>query len=159
MLYKFPDTYLDEAYSHYKDKVLSIKYMDDKPVSLVMFKKINSMFGRMLASYVLLGREVGLPHGLGTIVAVKYERKNRFMTVRSYNSESKNIDPDNTSILDRFGYKIKFRRNGLLYNRPVTGFKFIPAWSFKEKLRLLIKNGHGGRFSYLTSKTLHRDEI
>lgn len=157
MLYKFPSSYIEDAYEFYKDKVSNISYIKDKPLPFHKFKRINNLFGKMLVEYVLLGREVGLPFGIGTIVAVKEERKNKYRHVPSYMNSG--IDSENYTVLDRFTYKIKFRRNGNLSGKPITGFKFIPAWQFNNRLKLLARDGHGGRYSYLTSKTLYRNEI
>ena len=158
LVHKFPSSYIKDAFAYYKNKISEIKYMKDTPVTFIDFKRINRMFGDMLSEYVLLGREVGLPNSVGTIIIAMPEKKNRYMSVAAYSQPNKNIDFDSSVMLGRFGYKVRFRRNGMI-PKPITGFKFIPSWSLKERLRILIKNVHGGRYSYLTSKTLHRDEI
>ena len=153
---KIPNTYLDDAYEYYKHKISITKTAKEDPLSSEVFNRINKMFSSKLVDYVLLGREVLLPAAMGTIIGTRYDRKNKYQYVGSYSNG--NIDYDNTVMLDKVGYKIRFRRNGCMKD-SVTGFLFMPAWTFRKKLNKLIKEGYGGRFSYLTSKTLHKDEI
>lgn len=155
--YSHPDNFLKESYEDYKINLKEIKQDEGKPLSFKKYKKINSLFGKMLQDYVLMGREVGLPGGIGTIIATKHDRKNKYRHVFAYDSNN-GISSDETIMLDKYRYTIKFRRNGSIY-RPITGFRFYPAWKFNERLKEIIKDGHGGRFTYLKSKTLHRDEI
>lgn len=155
--YKTSKHFLKDAHKYYKEYLKTLKADEGRPVAYDLFRRINSMYGSLLQDYVLMGREVGLPAGIGTIIATKYDRKNRFTYVRAY-SPGGGISEDKTVMLDRYGYEIRFRRNGSIC-RPVTGFKFIPGWVFKDRLRRVIKDGYGGRFTYLKSKTLHRNEI
>lgn len=159
MVYKFPSSRLNEAFEFYKKEVSELNYTKEKPVPKTEFKKIHKLFGSLLIDYVLKGREVGLPNGIGTIIAVKHEKKRRFSHVNAYDQAGKCISDNETVMLDRFGYSIKFRRNGATCQRAVTGFRFLPSWAFRNKLKLLVRAGFGGRYSYLTSKTLYRNEI
>lgn len=158
MKYKFPSSHINEAHSFYKNEITARKRMNDQPLSLEVFKKVHRMFGNILMDYVLMGREVGLPHGIGTITVDKTERKSGGFFARAYDSINKSFGDEHVRV-DKYEYKVKFRRNSRVGGKAITGFRFIPSWTFKERLRILIKNGYGGRYSPMSSKTLQQDEI